>query len=107
MTQTELIQLISKDTGLRYDAVRKVLRKLTKYVCVALENGESLRIGIGTFQTKMRKPKEVHNFQTKQRMIMPPSYKLSYIPSSYVKRTMRKIDAELQANYDNEKTENE
>lgn len=103
MKQTELIQLISKDTGLRYDAVRKVLRKLTKYMCVALENGEPLRIGIGTFHLKERGPKPVHNFQTGERFTMPPTNKLVYTPSTYVKRTIRRIDMELQTEYEGKK----
>ena len=106
MTQTELIQLISKDTNLRYDAVRKVLRKLTKYTCVALENGEGIRIGLGTFHLKERRPKTVHNFQTGERFLMPPTNKLTFTPSTYVKRTIHRTDVELQAKYDGEqKTE--
>jgi len=106
MTQTELIQLISKDTNLRYDAVRKVLRKLTKYTCVALESGEGIRIGLGTFHLKKRGPKSVHNFQTGERFLMPPTNKLTFTPSTYVKRTIHRTDVELQAKYDGEqKTE--
>jgi len=102
MKQTELIQLISKDTNLRYDAVRKVLRKLTKYMCVAIEQGEPLRIGMGTFHLKVRGPKEVQNFKTGNRFLMGPTNKLVYTPSTYVKATVRKADATLQTGYEAE-----
>jgi nucleoid DNA-binding protein len=96
MKQSELIMLISKDTGVSYDAVRKVLRKLTKYMCVALETKEPLRIGLGTFSLRERGPKPVQNFITGERYVAPPAHTLAYAPSAYVKATVKKLDFILQ-----------
>ena len=106
MKQSELIQLIAKDTNLRYDAVRKVLRKLTKYMCVALEQGEPLRIGVGTFQLKERGPKPVQDFRKGERYMMGPTNKLIFTPSSYVKSTVKKADITLQTEYEARQTAN-
>jgi len=102
MTQEELIHLIAKDSNLRYDAVRKVLRKLTKYVCVAMDQGETIRFGLGSFHLKERGPKPVHDFKTNTRFIMGPTNKIIYSPSAYIRTTVKKADVKLQEEYEAE-----
>jgi len=105
MKQAELIQLIAKDTNLRRDAVRKVLRKLTTYMCVAMENNEPLRIGLGTFELQERGPKQVQDFINHKRYYMAPSNKLVYTPSIYVRTTVKKADLKLQQKHGAKKIE--
>lgn len=102
MKQEDLITLISKDTNLRYDAVRKVLRKLTKYMCVAIEQDEPVRFGLGTFTLKKCPPKEVQNFLTGKRYLMGPINKIIFSPSAYVKTSIKKADVKLQEEYEAE-----
>ena len=102
MKQRELIALIAKDANLRYDVVRKVLRKLTLYTCVAIEQGEQIRFGLGTFQLRERPPKQVHNFKTNNRYIMGPTNQIVYFPSAYVKITVKKANVALQEQYEAE-----
>ena len=102
MTQTDLIRLIANDSNLRYDAVRKVLRKLTKYVSVALDQGELVRFGLGSFHLKERPPKPVQDFKTNTRYMMGPSTQVIYSPSQYIRTSVKKADAKIQAAYEEE-----
>lgn len=92
MKQSHLIRLVSNDTGVKYGDVRRILRKVTKYVAVALEQGDDCRMGVGTFTVKQRKAKEVTNFQTRQRYMLPATHLIKFVPSNYLKGTLKKLN---------------
>lgn len=103
MTQSELVQLISIETGYSEDKIRKIVRKMTKYLCVALETDNELKLSIGVFKLKKNdKPKEVHNFETGTRYKVAPKYKAIFEPSKYVKKTINKMNLLEQENYEKE-----
>ena len=106
MKQTDLISLIAKDTGFRYEVVRKVLRKLTKYACVAFEADDSIRIGLGEFTLKEHGPKPVQNFITGKRFFIGPRKKILFTPSNYVKLSIKKTNLKLQADYEAQQEQN-
>jgi nucleoid DNA-binding protein len=87
--------LIANDTGITYETVRRILRKTTKYIAVAIENGDSVRMGFGTFHTRIRGPKPARDFKTGQAMILPPKYKLTFTPSNYLEGVVSKKNVTL------------
>jgi nucleoid DNA-binding protein len=93
MKQSDLIKLIANDTGITYETVRKIIRKTTKYIAVAIENNDSVHLGVGTFDTKLRREKPVHNFKTGERYMLPPAHKILFKPSNYLKGILKKKDS--------------
>src|SRR5271168_3846520 len=95
LKQTELITLIANDTGLRYEAVRRVLRKMNRYFALAFQQGDSVHIGIGTFNVKKTGKRQAHNFKTGERFIIEEGLKVDYKPSLYVKKTLTSNKEEI------------
>lgn len=95
MNQKELIRLLCSDTGIKYEDVRRILRKMTRYIGVAIENNDPINLGFGTLDIKLRGAKEVQNFKTGERFMLPILYKLVYTPSSYIKRSLIKKNATI------------
>jgi len=94
MKQSDLIKLVSNDVGVKYEVVRRVLRKTTVYLAVALQNDDAFRIGMGTFSLKQRGPKPVRNFKTGETWMLPPAHKVVFTPSNYIKGILKKKDQE-------------
>lgn len=95
MKQSDLLKLVSYETGVKYESCRKVLRKITKYLAVALDNEDEFRIGMGTFYIKRRGPKPVQNFKTGGRYMLPETYKVTFTPSNYIKGVLKRKDSNL------------
>jgi nucleoid DNA-binding protein len=67
-----------------------------------MEQGDTIRLGVGSFHMKERGPKPVQDFKTNTRFIMGPTNKVIYTPSAYVKTTVKKADLKLQTLYEAE-----
>lgn len=100
ITQSDLINLVSKNTKISKEAVRKVLRQYLKFVLLALENGECVRSNLGTFDSQHINQKFVHNFQTGERFLMHPKKKIMFNPSRIMKHSLDKLNADLLTEYD-------
>jgi nucleoid DNA-binding protein len=94
MKQSDLIKLVSNDVGVKYEVVRRVLRKTTVYLAIALKHNDAFRIGMGTFSLKQRGPKPVRNFKTGETWMLPPAYKVIFTPSNYIKGVLKQKDQE-------------
>lgn len=97
LRQSDVIKLISKKYDIKQEIVRNVLRGMTAFLAVALENNEDVILGIGKFSLKVRKPREVHDFKTNKRYMNNPKHKITFHTSKYLQRITRKKDIQLQA----------
>jgi DNA-binding protein HU-beta len=95
MRQTDLIQLIAADTDMRYEAVRKVIRKMNKYLSIAFKNGDGVHLGIGTFTVKKTGKRQAQNFKTGERYNIPEGLKVDYKPSKFVKTALSSNKEEI------------
>jgi|GEM_PF-5305897 len=98
--QSELINLISKNTNISKEAVRKIIRQYVKFIVIALENDESVRTSLGTFASAIIKQKEVQNFKTGKREKMHPKKKVLFNPSRLLVHSLDKINADLYLQYE-------
>jgi nucleoid DNA-binding protein len=92
MKQSHLIKLIANDTGITYETVRRIVRKITRYIGIALENDDTVTLGFGTFSARVRAGKPVRNFQTGEPYMLPPSHKLKFSPSNYLTSVLKRKD---------------
>lgn len=95
MKQTELAKIISKRSSLRLTAVNAVLRNLALVMTEALEADETIRLGIGIFEPKMRPPKPAYDFKAKKKITLPPATYVAFRPSSRIQQVLKEKDAQL------------
>jgi|ERR1700733_13192020 len=100
MTQNEIIRLVSLETGYSPDKIKKTLRKITKYLCVALETDGELKMSFGNIHLRKSKVKEVQHFGSNTRYKIAPRYKIEIIPSIYVKKSINKMNLLEQERYE-------
>ena len=74
MNKSEIIDVISQDTGISKVDTEKVLKAFTDAVTDELRNGGKIQIsGFGTFETSKRAEREGRNPQTGEKMTIKAS----------------------------------
>lgn len=108
LQQSDIVKLISHKTHIKDAAVRAVLRQLTIFMAVAMENNQSIQLGMGKFSLQLKRRRQVHDFQTNTRYMSNPNYTIKYTPSSYIKKkVIQKQNTKLKAELDLQEKEQE
>ena len=90
MTKNDLIQELTKDTGLSANQSSKVVNKFLNAIAVALQRGEEVRItGFGTFRTIETKERPGRNPRTGEPMQIPAGRSVTFTAGSGLLSTVR------------------
>ncbi|MBN2029708.1 integration host factor subunit beta [bacterium] len=89
MTKADIVDIISKGTGLTKLETAAVIDGFLATVSYALQNGKRVEIrGFGTFCLRERKEKHVPNPRTGKMMIIPHRIVPDFKPSPQLKNTV-------------------
>lgn len=87
MIKNEIINEVSRDTGISKSGVKQVLESLSDTVQQALGRGEEVNLaGIGKFKVKDRKPRPARNPKTGESVSLPARQVVRFSPSSNLKK---------------------
>ena len=91
MNKKELAKEMSRRHSMTTVEAKKVIDLLQEITEEALERGEEVRVaGFGIFRVINRKPRTAHNPVTGEAVEVPERKGISFIPSSDLKRMIRK-----------------
>jgi len=72
MTKADLVEEISKDTGLSKKDTSIVVNMIIDNICKALAEGDKIELrGFGSFKVKSRKPRRARNPRTGEAVDVP------------------------------------
>ncbi|NQT25357.1 integration host factor subunit beta [candidate division KSB1 bacterium] len=91
MTKTDIIEILSKGTGLTQNETAAVVDGFLSTVTYALKNGERVELrGFGTFCLRERKEKQTPNPKTGKMMFIPHRIVPDFKPSGHMKAEVLK-----------------
>lgn len=86
MNNKEFISELSKRSGYTQKDVSRLLNSTLALVTKELQEGNAIAIqGFGTFEVKKKLERISVNPVTRQRMLVPPKFVLTYKPSNVLK----------------------
>ncbi len=90
MTKSDLIQQISKDTGLSQNQSGRIVNRVFQTIAEALQKGEEVRItGFGTFRSTETKERTGRNPRTGEEIRIPAGRRVSFSAGSALMGTVR------------------
>ena len=91
MTKSDLIQELTKDTGMTANQSSKVVNKLLDVIAGALQRGEEVRItGFGTFRTTETKERPGRTPRTGEEIQIPAGRRVTFAAGSGLMNTVRR-----------------
>ncbi len=90
MNKNELIQKISKDTGLRRAQAVRAVKSVVMAIRDTIKTGGKISLtGLGTFKVKARKARPGRNPKTGETISIPAGRKISFKPSLSLKKLVK------------------
>jgi DNA-binding protein HU-beta len=90
VTKSDLIQQISRETGLSQNQSGKIVNAIFDEIANALQNGDEVRItGFGTFRTSETKERTGRNPRTGEEIQIPASKRVAFTAGSGLLSTVR------------------
>jgi nucleoid DNA-binding protein len=90
LNRREITQSIARRTGLRLEEVERIVEGILDGVRAALLRNEKVEIrGLGTFETRFRRPKKARVIKTGQEILVPGHYAPHFRPG----RALRGMEA--------------
>lgn len=95
MNNKELIDKLSKETGLSKTQAKNMLNKTTSALADTLSEGYGISIpDLGTFGTKTTEVRKVYNPHHKAYMMIPPKRVVEFSPSTGLKEELKFTDGD-------------
>lgn len=89
LTDSDLIRGVSRETGLKQEDVKKVVRSIESLVHSFLKQGEKVQIqGVGTLDTRVRVARQGRNFKTGELMTVPERRVIKFTPAKALKQSV-------------------
>ncbi len=90
MKKTDLVVKIAQDAKIRKAAAQRAIESLVKAVTEALKTeGKASIAGLGVFRAKPTKERKARNPKTGVAVIVPPSKRVSFKPSTGLKAAVK------------------
>lgn len=82
MIKKDIVKIVAESAGINEAKADIVVEKVISAMKSAIVNGEDIHIrGFGVLEPVTRKGKVAHNFQTGERVIVPPKKSVKFIKS--------------------------
>ncbi len=83
---TELAKPVAKKAGVSQKTAKKLINEFLNVVVEEVKNGNKVRIkGLGIFEKRVQKPRNVRNPRTGKIIKVPQKHKFAFRPSGKVK----------------------
>lgn len=91
MTKTELIDIITENTGLKGADVSDTVNATLDAISTALIRGDTIRlVGFGTFENRKRAERTSRNPKTGEPVVVPASVSPTFKPSKVLKEAVNR-----------------
>ncbi|MDR1926080.1 MAG: HU family DNA-binding protein [Endomicrobium sp.] len=89
MKKPDVIKQVANVSGLTQGDSNKAVKALVKVIQTSLKNGEVVSLsGLGSFRAKSRKARQGRNPKTGEVIPIPPGKKVSFKPTTTLRRTI-------------------
>lgn len=89
MIYADLIKQVARATGNSQNSTKEVLDELFASLQYLLIHGDSIYTPAGVFKTVERRGGSAYNFQTGEKIVIPPHKVVKFSPNSTFKKNVR------------------